>query len=186
MKKEFMEAISGRRAIYPKQFNDKEIKPEEIRELLESVRYAPTHRLTEPWRIRVFMNDHKTELAEALKESIDKAAGKPGNGERTKEKFDQSQAILVVSYEKDAQKRVPEWEELAATSMAVQNLWIYTHALGMGGYLSTGKTAVETVTKFVEADEGEVVVGLFYLGRHDHTPRKRPAKSVDEFTKWYI
>jgi len=186
MEKQIFEILKGRRAIYPEQFNDEEITPEAVQQLLEVMRYAPTHRLTEPWRIHVFMNDEKTKLAHFLKNKIDEAAGKPGKGERTVEKFERSQAILVVGYQKDERERVPEWEELAATSMAVQNLWIYTRTMGMGGYLSTGKATIDGVTEYLNLPESEVVLGIFYLGRSTHIPRERPARSVDEFTKWYL
>lgn len=186
MEKQILEVLKGRRAIYPEQFNDEKITPEEVGKLLEVMRYAPTHRLTEPWRIHVFMGEEKTKLAHFLKDKIDEAAGKPGKGVGTVEKFDRAQAVLVVGYERDERERVPEWEELAATSMAVQNLWIYTKALGMGGYLSSGQVTIDGVTEYLDLPERDVVLGVFYLGRSSHVPRERPSKAVDEFVKWHL
>lgn len=186
MEKEVLDVLKYRRAIYPEQFNGDEITPEEVKDLLEVMRYAPTHRLTEPWRVHVFMNEEKTKLAHFLRDKIDASAGKPGKGDRTVEKFEKAQAILVVGYQKDEKERVPEWEELAATSMAVQNFWIYTRAKGMGGYLSTGKPTIEGVTEYLDLSDDQVVLGIFYLGKTSHEPRERPAKAVDEFTKWHL
>src|SRR5690625_6869184 len=83
MEKKVLEVLKRRRAIYPENFNDDKITPEEVKELLEVMRFAPTHRLTEPWRIHVFMNEEKTKLAHFLRDKIDEAAGKPGKGDRT-------------------------------------------------------------------------------------------------------
>jgi len=186
MEKKVLEVLKRRRAIYPENFNDDKITTEEVKELLEVMRFAPTHRLTEPWRIHVFMNEEKTKLAHFLREKIDEAAGKPGKGDRTVEKFERAQAILAVGYQKDEKERVPEWEELAATSMAVQNFWIYTRVKGMGGYLSTGQSTIDGVTEYLDLSDDWVVMGIFYLGKTSHVPRERPAKTVDEFTKWHI
>src|SRR5690606_25502083 len=70
--------------------------------------------------------------------------------------------------------------------MAVQNIWIYADSLGMGGYWSTGAPAVEALTRIVDLQDGEKVLGLLFLGRHDHIPRTRPSKSVDQFTTWMV
>ncbi|MBY5956804.1 nitroreductase [Membranicola marinus] len=179
-----LKAVSRRRAIYPDRFNNNEITQEQVRELLEAARFAPTHKLTEPWRFHVLMGDSKHSYADKIKTFVEDKTNKPEKGDRMKEKMDQSQAVIVISYQRDPRERVPEWEEIAATAMAVQNIWIHTQALGMGGYWSTGAPAVEALTRQLSLEPGEKILGLFFLGRHDHEPRQRPSKSVDEFTTW--
>ena len=39
------------------------------------------------------------------------------------------------SMQADPQKLQPEWEEMAATSCAVQNMWLLGTALGVAGVL---------------------------------------------------
>lgn len=179
-----LEKIARRRAIYPDRFNDAVITPEEVRQLLEAARYAPTHKLTEPWRFHVLMGESKTEMAENIRNFIAEKTGKPENGERMQKKFDQSQAVIVIGYQRDLRERIPEWEEIAATAMAVQNIWIYASTLDMGGYWSTGAPAVEALRQRLTLQEGEKILGMFFLGRHDYEPRTRPAKHVDDYTIW--
>lgn len=179
-----LEAIAHRRAIYPDRFNQEVITKNEVQQLLEAARYAPTHKLTEPWRFHVLMGDSKMSIAEEVKDYIESHTEKPEKGSRMKEKMDQSQAVIVISFQKDPRERLPEWEEIAATAMAVQNIWIYSAAMDMGGYWSTGAPAVNAFKKLLTLQPGENILGMFFLGRHDHEPRKRPAKSVDEFTTW--
>lgn len=179
-----LEDISHRRAIYPDRFNEEVITKNEVQQLLEAARYAPTHKLTQPWRFHVVMGDAKISSAEDVKNYIENHTAKPEKGSRIKEKMDQSQAVIIISFQRDPRERVPEWEEIAATAMAVQNIWIYTAAVGMGGYWSTGAPALEAFEKLLTLQPGEKILGMFFLGRHDHAPRKRPAKSVDEFTTW--
>ncbi len=179
-----LENITRRRAIYPDRFNNAVITPEEVRQLLEAARYAPTHKLTEPWRFHVIMGKSKDEIAGNVRDFIEKNTEKPENGKRMKEKFDQSQAVIVIGFQRDLRERLPEWEEIAATAMAVQNIWIYASALDMGGYWSTGAPALEALRQRLSLQEGEKILGMFFLGRHDYEPRARPAKEVDEYTSW--
>lgn len=185
-KNEILKGIVRRRAIYPDRFTDQVVTVDEVRQLLGAARYAPTHRLTEPWRFHVIMNQAKNNIAAQVREYIETHSGKPEKGARMQEKFDQSQAVIVVAFQRDDRERVPEWEEIAATAMAVQNLWIYTDSLGMGGYWSTGAVAVEALSRIVDLQDGEKVLGMFFLGRHEYEPRPRPSKSVDEYTTWLI
>lgn len=179
-----LDAISQRRAIYPDRFNDQVIQPEEIRQLLEAARFAPTHKLTEPWRFHVLMGPSKDHSAIEIKKHIETHTNTPEKGRRMEEKFGQSQAVIVICFQRDAKERLPEWEEIAATAMAVQNIWIHASALNMGGYWSTGAAALEAMKQQLDLNKGEKILGLFFLGRHDFNPRTRPAKSVDEFTTW--
>lgn len=176
--------ISRRRAIYPDRFNDSVITQEEVRQLLEAARYAPTHKLTEPWRFHVLMGESKDMMARNIRNFIIEKTDKPDKGKRIEEKFNQSQAVIVIAFQRDLRERLPEWEEIAATAMAVQNIWIYAGALNMGGYWSTGAAAVEALSQYLPLQKGEKILGMFFLGRHDFRPRTRPAKQVDDFTSW--
>lgn len=181
-----LEVLAQRRAIYPDRFNSQEITPEEVRQLLEAARYAPTHKLTEPWRFHVVMGASKTEMTVQVRDFIKNRTDNLEKGARMAQKMEQSQAVIVVAFQRDLRERVPEWEEIAATSMAVQNIWIYANALNMGGYWSTGAPGVEAFTHLLDLDEGEVVLGLFFLGRHNFQPRPRPSKPVNGFTTWRL
>src|SRR5690606_30007310 len=90
-----LQQFARRRAIYPDRFNGEPITPEEVRQLLEVVRYTPNHKLTEPWRFHVIMGESKTNLGQQVRERIEKESDLPEKGGRMQEKFDQSQAVIV-------------------------------------------------------------------------------------------
>ena len=81
---------------------------------------------------------------------------------------------------------VPEWEEIAATSMAVQNIWIScVNSDKIGGYWSTPKE-INKLSEFLQLKNQEQVLGLFYLGRYDSkkeriTNRKKIESDIDWF-----
>ena len=66
--KTISEYIRQRRSIYPEQFSADEIRKEEILQLLENANYAPTHKMTQPWRFKIISGDKKFELGLILAE----------------------------------------------------------------------------------------------------------------------
>jgi len=68
--------------------------------------------------------------------------------------------------QRDPAESVPEWEEIAATAMAVQNMWLTCTAYGIGCYWSSPKT-LTIHNEFFELSEGEQCLGIMYLGYHD-------------------
>ena len=53
------------------------------------------------------------------------------------EKVKSSDTVISVCMTRDENDRVPEWEEVAAVSMAVQNMWLSCYANNIGSYWST-------------------------------------------------
>ena len=61
---EVNDVIRDRRTIYPEFFSDRKIHREQIELLLENARWAPSHKLTQPWYYKVFMGDGLVKFAE--------------------------------------------------------------------------------------------------------------------------
>jgi len=58
---------------------------------------------------------------------------------------------------------VPEWEEIAATAMAVQNMYLTSTANNIGCYWST-PGMMNHLGEFLGLEENQRCYGLFYLG----------------------
>jgi len=66
-REEINKVIRNRRTVSPAMYiPNKEIPKEVIMELLENANWAPTHRMTEPWRFKVFTGDSLARLSEYL------------------------------------------------------------------------------------------------------------------------
>jgi nitroreductase len=55
--------IRNRRSVFPKDYTAERIDDNIIHQLLENVNWAPTHKLTEPWRFKVFCDKGLKEYA---------------------------------------------------------------------------------------------------------------------------
>ena len=86
------------------------------------------------------------------------------NHKKIIEKPNQSGCVLAICMQRDANESVPEWEEIAATAMAVQNMWLAASDLGIGAYWSS-PSLKDHLYKHIELASGERCLGFFYMGK---------------------
>lgn len=181
--------LRKRRAIFPKTYlTDRPVDRGLIETLLENANWAPTHRLTEPWRFQVF---HRVESREQLGDYLSEyyRLNTPAemfseekyvkNGENPR----RSGAVIAICMQRDALAGVPEFEEIAAVAMAVQNMWLTCTAAGLGCYWST-PGAILQAGDFLQLEAGERCLGLFYLGWHEMPELPGKRRPVAEKTRW--
>ena len=165
---ELEKLITGRRSIFPKQMSGDTVPSEVIDKMLELANWAPTHRNTEPWRFKVYSGAAMHELLNLCKECYVKGTSAEKFNSIKLEKIDErkSQVSHIVAICMKRNQAVPEWEEIAATAMAVQNIWLYlANTKLFGGYWSSPKYAMGgDFRKFLKLDESERCLGLFYIG----------------------
>ena len=160
-------AIKSRQSIFPAMYSGEIIDDKLILELLELANYAPTHRLTQPWRFIVIKGKGKTRfgkfLAEEYKLQTDPQLFSEMKYKKRLTAAEKSSHILGIIMHRDSKESVPEWEEIAAVSCAVQNIWIAACSMGLGCYWSTPKEIIGRPAIF-QLEEREKCLGLFYLG----------------------
>lgn len=181
--------IRERRSIYPPAYLPTLIKEELIMELLENANYAPTHRLTEPWRFKILAGEKRGELGDILAELYKARTPEDQFVERkyqkTKKKPRQSSHILAICMQRDPEERVPEWEEIAATAMAVQNIWLSASAHQIGAYWSSPSSIEHSdCRQFLKLKEGERCLGFLYLGYHDSPSVEPKRRAIAEKVEW--
>lgn len=178
--------IRTRRSIFPPDYTGEEIPVSVIETILTNANYAPTHRLTEPWRFTVFREEGKDRLADFLGDMY-KAQTPPelfseAKWKGTREKVSRSSCVIAIRMAMHPEK-VPEWEELAAVACAVQNMWLTATALQVGAYWSTPGN-LDRFHSFLGLGPDEKCVGLFYMGYH-RQPEKPPVrKPVEQKVTW--
>jgi len=180
--------IKRRRAVYPNQYENSEIEDSFIKLLLKNANAAPTHKLTQPWFFKIYKGDSKDNLAIEMTDFYEQFSNGSKLNEIKKKKIIEkcklSNCVIAIFMRKDSLKRVPEWEEIAATAMAVQNMWLTCTANNIGCYWSTPKYT-SLMNDFFKLEEGEKSLGFFYLGKFNHSeiePKQRV--SIDDKTEW--
>ncbi len=86
---------------------------------------------------------------------------------------------------RDIKKSIPEWEEIAATAMAVQNIWLSCVNSNIGGYWSTPKN-IQTLDTFLNLKKNEKCLGFFYLGVYKSIKNRTiPRKNIEDDIEWF-
>lgn len=179
------ESIRKRRSVYPAQYLDKPIPKEIIEELLLNANHAPTHKLTEPWRFKVFTGKAKTNLGEFLSKKYQSITPDfvPAKAEKIKSNPQKSGAVLAIILHRDPAERVPEWEEVASVACAVQNIWIALNQYELGGYWSSPGLC-QYLGEHVELADNESCIGFFYIGFCESSDRIMQKKPIQEKIEW--
>lgn len=165
-KKKILRAIiENRKSSYPKDFSSKKISEKTLHKILDSADFAPNHKRTIPWRFEIFQGEEKSELAVELAKAYVSNSDASLSEKKIKsiqEKFDKTDAIITISVNYSG--KVAQWEELAATAMAVQNMYLTCHVHNIGCYWSTPKEA-ENLKEFLKLEDNQMCLGLFYMGK---------------------
>ena len=166
--------IRNRKTIYPKQFSGEELSKDLINEILENAIHAPTHKMTQPWFFKVYKGESKGELSSLIKK-IDQEKFSKVKIDKFIDKINFSDTIISICMNRDKDNKVPEWEEIAAISMAVQNIWLSCYVNNIGSYWSSSPLKDE-YGKLEKLDINQRCLGFFFMGSYDH---KESSKSRD-------
>ena len=181
------QVIQARRAVFPNLYNGESIVRADIEQVLLSANWAPTHRRTEPWRFQVFTDEAKRSLgawlAEDYRNQTTSETFNSAKYEKPIKKMRKSGAVIAIVMQRDPDERVPEWEEIAAVSCAVQNMWLTCTAMGIGCYWST-PGAIERIGDFLELEKGQRCLGLFYMGHWDPIELPATRGPIDDKVQW--
>lgn len=184
------ELIHQRRSVFPQDYTGEKVHDDIVRQILENARWAPTHKLTEPWRFLVFTGDGIKALAKfqaGLYKSVTENDGsyKEANYERLMTKPFLSSHIIAIIMKRNEKQAVPEVEETGAVFCAVQNMYLTATAYGIGGYLSTGGiTYFDEAKEFFGLETEDRLIGFFHLGIPKRTYSAGKRKPVEEVAHW--
>ncbi len=162
--------IRERRSIYADEFDGRPVSDEVLFEILTNASWAPTHKMTEPWRFMVFRGRYLKEFGKYLADYYTAYYKSRLSPKDFEEKYQylvnypcQASCLIGIIMSRSTGVAIPEWEEIAAVSCAVQNLALSCTSYGMGGYWSTADGAIDYLKQF-GLKENETSLGIFYMG----------------------
>lgn len=167
--KKISKIIRARRSVYAGDFIKKEIPDKLLEEILTNALWAPNHKMTEPWRFLVLKDSYLEQygifMADYFKDSYSElsAQARIEKLEYLKNYPLNAACLIGVVMVRNTKINLPEWEEIAAVSSAVQNIALTCTAYNIGNYWSTKQVAIDYVSQFGLADN-EKSLGLLYLG----------------------
>lgn len=185
----FNELCRTRRSVFPDQFEaGKKVGDEIIKEILVNATWAPNHGREEPWHFTVFSGDGLQKFADFQSELY--KATTPNNFKeitykKLREQPLKASHIIAIGMKKSANKNIPEVEDIAAVSCAVQNIYLSVTAYGLGGYWTTGGiTYRPQVKEFFGLREEDKLLGFFYIGHVAIPSTGASRKPIEEKVTW--
>lgn len=186
----FNQLIKNRRSVFPKDYSGERVDDAIVNQMLENANWAPTHKLTEPWRFVVFAGEGLKKLATFQSECYKKVTTSDGTFKEDRyqnllTKPMESSHIIAVGMKRDEKKSVPEWEELGAVFCAIENMYLTATAYGIGCYLSTGGiTTFEEAKEFFGLGKEDKLLGFLNIGKPKGAMPEGRRKSIEEKVKW--
>jgi nitroreductase len=184
------EVIESRRSVFQQDYSGEQVDDAIVIQMLKNANWAPTHKLTEPWRFVVFTGAGLSKLAEyqAMLYKKVTTADNTFKEERYQNLLTKpllSSHIIAVGVRRDPKRSVPEIEEIGAVFCAVQNMYLTAAAYGVGAYLSTGGiTYFEEAKTFFGLEAEDSLLGFFHVGVPKRDLPKGKRKPVEEKFKW--
>lgn len=162
--------IKHRRNIKPQFFTSDVIPDQEIKDILESANWAPTHGFTEPWRFVVFSGSSRQDFATFQSDTY---RSKATSESFQKIKYDKllstpplASHIIAVVVKNTEHTKIPFLEEIVAVSCSVQNILLSAAEKNIAVHWTTGGVTYSDEMKiYLGFEKKDTILGFLYLGR---------------------
>lgn len=165
-------AIKTRRTInvFTDDLPDREI----LLEAFEHARWAPNHKLTEPWQFVLLGPETRAKFLDGVERFISENKGAK-KAEKKMAKLRKVPGWFIVTNKRTPDDPHREREDYAATSVALHNAILYLWSKGIACKWSTmGFSRTDDIYEILQLDNTQVeVVGVVLYGYPDMYPRTK-------------
>jgi nitroreductase len=170
---ELLEAVQGRRSAT--RVTDPAPTDDEICELLASAATGPDHGLLRPWRVVLVRGAAREALGAAF--AADLPTSDAAGRERAAAKPLRAPLLMAIVCAPEQVAKVPDWEQMAATAVAVYGLMLLLHERHWGSIWRTGEPSRSVgVRALLGVGDQEQLLGWLYIGTQtDQRPPDRPS-----------
>ena len=198
---ELLSLMQARRSI--RHFKEHAVSREDLRRLLDAARSAPSNHNRQPWKFIVMEDrDRIRTLAEQvglgmemkLKSLSEVVAGHAVGLLAYGTLFSSAPVLMVAMHKLPIAAAAPLWAgtqhpalvsgEALSVAMAIQNLLLAAHALGLGACVMTAPLLADNLSALLQVPPGFDITALIAVGYPDESPpapRRKPLAHIAEF-----
>jgi nitroreductase len=210
----FKDIVHGRRSV--RKFTDQDVSVNDIEEIIDCARYAPSDTNSQTWEFIIIKNKEKIKEIEQMtwdslheKAAIASEKGFEKEGKLLVRSFGPyatafaDAPVLIVCLATPYQSKfrekifepidfVPQsvWEEegIKSSCLASQNLMLAAHARGLGTCPMTGPVllAQEKLRDYLGIEDEKQINMVIALGHPQDQPKKLPRKEVADIVKYVL
>lgn len=173
---ELSEAIQSRRSAT--RLTKPAPSDEELLDLVTNAATGPDHGLLRPWRLVTVRDEAREMLGEAF--AADLPTGDAEARARAAAKPLRGPLLITIVFVPRSSPKVPDWEQLVATTGMIHNLALLLHARGFGAMWRTGEPSRSPlVHRLLGLAEAEQLLGWLYVGTPDRLKPLPPRPHLD-------
>lgn len=184
----------------PKEFTGEKLCESKLAKILEAANWAPTHQKNEPWRYVIlesseailayfdFLSDwYDSHGADLTEDELSKFRSKCSSLRQDWPHRVSHLVLIGMRRASNPDKKLPEWEEICAVAMSVQNMHLMTASMtNVGGFWSshTWCKAARDSSELRKAyfghllpDPDDRVFGAFVLGKYPEGKEYRSSRT---------
>lgn len=145
---------------------------------------APDHAWLRPWRFLVMEQEGQQRLGDLFAQAA--LAGSPGMEpdalERMRRKPERAPLLIVAIASYHEHPKVPAREQDMSCAVAVGNMLVAAHAMGLGAVWRTGPMASQQIVRRgLGLAENEQIVAFLYVGHPGGPQKKLPDLRTETF-----
>ena len=91
--------------------------------------------------------------------------------------------VIAVVLNRSSADLLPEWEEIAAVSIAVQNMWLTATSLGLGAFWAS-PDFMKYLTDLLNLKPNQRPMGFFYVGEIAMDYPSQGRGDINEKVEW--
>lgn len=182
-----LDFLRRRRSIGLKEMAPEPIDPLHLEMMLEAANWAPSHGQTEPWRFTVFTGEGRRKLADAFGEAYCQLTPPDKFDPRGYQaQWDRAwQASAWISLGMVTDGKMPEWEEMAAVTIAAHHIQLMACSLGLACKWTSGAVAIHPyVAEMLGLVPPARLLGFLYVGKPLLAPPAGLRRPLVEKVKW--
>lgn len=206
---ELLALLRARRSV--RRFRPEPLSREEVLRLIEAAVTAPSASNKQPWRFLVIESKERiAEMAAAVREATARIAAHIPEASQPAfraygdyfTRFEAAPTVIVPIYrglavlsnlagdalddaDRRAVLRMEDQSGLIGTSLALENLLLMAHAMGLGASGMTGPLVAEPrLRTILDVPDGWGIVALVPVGRPAEEPAPTDRKPVDKVVRW--
>ena len=161
---------------------------EQLEALFQAALRAPDHARLRPWRFLVLEGQGLERLGELFARAALARVGDPNAAEvlRAPTLPQRAPMMVIAISSPKSHPKVPESEQDMSCAVAVGNMLVAAHALGLGAVWRTGEPAYDPlIREGLGLQAHEKIIAYLYLGQAMGGARSVPAlDSRDFFHRW--
>jgi nitroreductase len=187
----FNQLVRDRRSYFQSEYTGARVPDRIVQQMLENANWAPTHKLTEPWRFKVYTGNSIPHFAQQQAEfykafTLADQSYKEERYQNLLTKPLLSSHIIVIGMHRDSKGSVPEVEEVGAVFCAIENMYLTATAYNIGCYLSTGGiTYFEGAHAAFGWDSSVRLIGFLHIGKPEKTAKPGQRRPITDKVEWY-